>query len=218
MDSPQPIIQIETIDAYFEKQGSSNSLDYLQLPEPTEAESLTVTRQPSFWECSPRAGREEESYCSQGSHADCRSTFQEESSLITTRKVDNKSKQIKKTQKQLIREEERLICKSKGRKNQEQLEILVKAFQKYNGKWDESNFRQLVRATGFTKRQLNKWFWDRKKKVRDALKTKKLSYPGLLFEITDARTGRDLTPSFKTIICNQPIFQTTKVTRPATRD
>lgn len=103
-----------------------------------------------------------------------------------------------------------MICKSKGRKTSSQLEVLVQAFQKYNGKWDESNFRHLVRVTGFTKRQLNKWFWDRKKKVRDAQKTKKLSYPGLLFEITNTVTGQDLTPSFKTIICNQPIFLVTR--------
>jgi hypothetical protein len=127
-----------------------------------------------------------------------------------SKKVSNKSKKIKSV-KQLLREEERLICKSKGRKTQKQQEILMKAFQKYNGKWDENNFRVLVRLTGFTKRQLNKWFWDRKKKVRDAIKAKRLSYPGLLFEITNIKTGQDLTPSFKTIICNQPIFQIEKV-------
>lgn len=117
-------------------------------------------------------------------------------------RISNKSKTIKKSIKQQIREEERLICKSKGRKTNEQQEILLKAFQKYKGKWDENNFRYLVRVTGFTKRQLNKWFWDRKKKVKDALNAKKLSYPGLLFEITNVVTGKDLTPSFKTIICN----------------
>ena len=109
-----------------------------------------------------------------------------------------------------MREEEIRYCKSKGRKTQEQQEILLHAFQKYKGKWDESNFRYLVKATGFTKRQLNKWFWDRKKKIRDSLKIRKLSYPGLLFEITNTKTGKDLTPSFKTIICNKPIFRVEK--------
>lgn len=82
----------------------------------------------------------------------------------------------------------------------------MQAFDKYQGKWDEQQFRELTYITGFNKRQLNKWFWDRKKKVKDSLKAKTLSYPGLLFEVTNSITGQDLTPSFKTIICNKPIF------------
>ena len=87
---------------------------------------------------------------------------------------------------------------------------LINYYHLYEGHWDEKNFSSLIQKTGFNKKQLNKWFWDRKKKVRDAQKTKKLSYPGLLFEITNTVTGQDLTPSFKTIICNQPIFLVTR--------
>ena len=61
----------------------------------------------------------------------------------------------------------------------------------------ESRYGELERIIGFDKRQVNKWFWDRKKKESDSIKSKKLSYPGLLWEITNARTGKDLTPSFK---------------------
>ncbi len=35
---------------------------------------------------------------------------------------------------------------------------------------------------------------------------KKLAYPGLLFAITDMRTGEDLTPSFSLVRNNQPLF------------
>jgi hypothetical protein len=56
-------------------------------------------------------------------------------------KAKKSSRNIKKLTKQQLREEERLICKSKGRKTSQQQQILLKAFQKYNGKWDEDNFR-----------------------------------------------------------------------------
>ena len=106
-----------------------------------------------------------------------------------------------------------LFCKSKGRKDKKTYDILMQAFDKYQGKWDEQQFRELTYITGFNKRQLNKWFWDRKKKVKDSLKAKTLSYPGLLFEVTNSKTGQDLTPSFKTIICNKPIFLIEKACR-----
>jgi hypothetical protein len=50
------------------------------------------------------------------------------------------------------------------------LKILLNAFVKYNGHWEEEHFRNLVILTGYKKKQLNKWFWDRKKKISDALK------------------------------------------------
>ena len=83
-----------------------------------------------------------------------------------------------------------MFCRSKGRKDKKTQEILMKAFDKYQGKWDEQQFRELTYITGFNKRQLNKWFWDRKKKVKDSLKAKTLSYPGLLFQVTNNLTGQ----------------------------
>lgn len=50
------------------------------------------------------------------------------------------------------------------RKTQEQMKILIEYYHLYEGHWDEKNFRSLIQKTGFNKKQLNKWFWDRKKK------------------------------------------------------
>ena len=55
----------------------------------------------------------------------------------------------------------------------------------YEGHWDETHFRDLILKTGFSKKQLNKWFWDRKEKERLDIEAKKLSYPGLIFIITN---------------------------------
>ena len=71
----------------------------------------------------------------------------------------------------------------------------------------------MVKATGFNKQQLNKWFWDRKKKESDSVAAKKISYPGLIFMIMDTRNGRDLTPHFKKLFQKQAIFTIEKVKR-----
>lgn len=71
--------------------------------------------------------------------------------------------------------------KYKGRKSKETLKLLISYYHLYEGTWDEKNFCELLSQTGFTKKQLNKWFWDRKKKETDALEAKRLSYPGLIF-------------------------------------
>jgi hypothetical protein len=89
----------------------------------------------------------------------------------------------------------------------------VKAFESYNGRWDEVKFRELIYLTGFKKKQLNKWFWDRKYKITQAIKLKKITYPGLLFQITDEKTGKDLTPSFQKITGSQPLFFVEKCKR-----
>lgn len=62
--------------------------------------------------------------------------------------------------------------KYKGRKSKEQMKLLISYYHLYDGAWDEKNFFELVQKTGFTKKQLNKWFWDRKKKENDALAAK----------------------------------------------
>jgi len=59
----------------------------------------------------------------------------------------------------------------------------------YDGHWDKELFGDLLKETGFNKKQLNKWFWDRKKKERDTLAAKRLAYPGLIFQITQMDTG-----------------------------
>lgn len=104
-----------------------------------------------------------------------------------------------------LRDSSRPGQKSKGRKTKEQMKLLISYYHLYEGSWDEKNFFELVQKTGFSKKQLNKWFWDRKKKETDALEAKKLSYPGLIFAITNIKTGQDLTPEFKKI-CSKPIF------------
>ena len=91
------------------------------------------------------------------------------------------------------------------------MKLLVQWYSRYAGKWDDDVFAELIKVSGFNKKQLNKWFWDRKKKERENLKNKRLSYPGLIFEITDTRTGRDLTPSFKVLAVNKPLFRVDKV-------
>ena len=84
-------------------------------------------------------------------------------------------------------------------------------FHEYRGVWDDSKFGHLIEKTGFTKQQLNKWFWDRKKKEEDSITAKKISYPGLIFTIMDTRNGKDLTPSFKKLFEKQIIFAVEKV-------
>jgi hypothetical protein len=71
----------------------------------------------------------------------------------------------------------------------------------------------LIKRSGFTKKQLNKWFWDRKKKEKDMLAKKHLTYPGLIFQITNMDTGEDLTPTFAKMITSKPIFKVEKVDR-----
>ena len=97
------------------------------------------------------------------------------------------------------------------RKTQKLLNLLTKYYESYSGKWDPAIFNDLIEQSGFNKKQLNKWFWDRKKKERDSLQAKKLSYPGLIFSITNTKSGKDLTPTFSAIASRLPLFKTTKV-------
>ncbi len=69
------------------------------------------------------------------------------------------------------------VSTSKGRKTKEQMKLLLSYFHLYKGKWDDELFGDLVEKTGFNKKQLNKWMWDRKKKVSEAVQAK--SYLGL---------------------------------------
>lgn len=59
----------------------------------------------------------------------------------------------------------------------------------YEGHWDENNFKTLIEESGFKKKQLNKWFWDRKKRETEAIKHRRLNYPGLIFTVTQMKTG-----------------------------
>lgn len=86
------------------------------------------------------------------------------------------------------------------------MKLLISHYHKYEGHWDETQFKDLIVQTGFSKKQLNKWFWDRKEKQKHEIEAKKLSYPGLVFIITNHKTGKDLTPDFKKICC-KPIFK-----------
>jgi hypothetical protein len=63
-------------------------------------------------------------------------------------------------------DEERRPQQAKGRKSKEIVKLLISYYHLYEGHWDEDNFRDLILKTGFNKKQLNKWFWDRKEKER----------------------------------------------------
>ena len=99
-----------------------------------------------------------------------------------------------------------------SRKSQQQLSELMNHFHKYKGYWDNELFSELLKKTGFSKKQLNKWFWDRKKKETEQMEFKKLSYPGLIFRVECTRTGKDLTPSFRNLCC-KPIFKIERVSK-----
>jgi hypothetical protein len=63
-------------------------------------------------------------------------------------------------------EEDTKPVQSKGRKSKEIVKLLISYYHLYEGHWDEDNFKDLLMQTGFNKKQLNKWFWDRKEKER----------------------------------------------------
>ena len=100
-----------------------------------------------------------------------------------------------------------------GRKTQVQSALLISHLHLYKGSWEDKKFNHLVKATGFKKRQINKWFWDHKKKENDLIAAKKILYPGLIFTIMDTRNGRDLTPNFKKLFHKKAIFTIEKVKR-----
>ena len=54
--------------------------------------------------------------------------------------------------------------KVKTRKTSEQRAVLIYYYQFYEGHWDEQIFLEVVALTGFNKWQVNKWFYDRRKK------------------------------------------------------
>uniref|UniRef100_A0A7S3IHP1 Homeobox domain-containing protein n=1 Tax=Strombidium inclinatum TaxID=197538 RepID=A0A7S3IHP1_9SPIT len=126
--------------------------------------------------------------------------------------LEKKSSQLKSASKKITKKRRDLqVSTSKGRKTKGQMKLLLSYFHLYKGKWDDELFGDLVEKTGFNKKQLNKWFWDRKKKVSEAISAKKQSYPGLIFEVTNMETGMDLTPTFKRMCVNKPIFIVEKV-------
>ena len=78
-----------------------------------------------------------------------------------------------------------------------ELLILFSYYRKHQGKWDKPTYLKISSETGLSKRQLQKWLWDQNKKFQDTLKYKKLAYPGLIFRITNEKTGQDLTQLFR---------------------
>ena len=83
----------------------------------------------------------------------------------------------------------------------------MRYYHLYDGHWDHDLFEQIVMETGYSAKQINKYFWDRKRKEQHNLEAKKFSYPGLIFQITDCRTGKDLTPSFAKMASCRPLFR-----------
>ena len=58
----------------------------------------------------------------------------------------------------------KVISFTKGRKSKEIVKTLIQYYHMYEGHWDEENFKDLIIKTGYSKKQLNKWFWDRKER------------------------------------------------------
>ena len=101
----------------------------------------------------------------------------------------------------------------KSRLSKNVLDLFIKNFQNYEGYWDDSKFSQLAKRAGLSKKQLNKWLWDRNKRVKDALKKKKIMYPGCIFQITNTESGKDLTPTFGEVLGGQKLFEIHRISR-----
>jgi hypothetical protein len=54
-----------------------------------------------------------------------------------------------------------------NRKTEQQTKLLMKYLHLYKGFWEDEIFSGLLQQTEFSKKQLNKWFWDRKKKYEE---------------------------------------------------
>ena len=93
-----------------------------------------------------------------------------------------------------------------GRKTQAQTDFLCQYQHLYTGKWEFDKFGHLIALTGMSAKQLNKWFWDRKKKGDDSIKAKKMFYPGLIFKVYNTKLDKDLTPLFPTLFQRVKIF------------
>ena len=95
------------------------------------------------------------------------------------------------------------------------MKILVSHYNdvyKKTGKWDKDKLGHLIKITGYDKRQLNKWMWDRLHKEKESLKAKQKAYPGIIFTIKNMKNGKDLTPDFSKV-CIKPLFRVEKVDR-----
>lgn len=123
------------------------------------------------------------------------------------------NRQSKRQLKKQIKYTEKMFCQKKGRKDKKTCEFLRRVYEKYDGNFSEQQLRTLSYITGFKRKQLIKWFYDRKKKIQDAVKAKMLSCPNTIFLITNTKTGKNITPSFNKIVCNKPIFKIEKVLR-----
>ena len=69
------------------------------------------------------------------------------------------------------------------RKSDFENNILMKYYHLYEGYWENDLYEQIEYECGyaFTKKQINKYFWDKKKKERKCIEAKKYTYPGLIF-------------------------------------
>jgi hypothetical protein len=93
-------------------------------------------------------------------------------------------------------------------------EILNQYYHQYEGKWNHKLFGFLQKQSGLTIKVINKLFWEKKRKQNFLIQHKMATYPGLIFQITNEKSGKDLTPTFKKIYNGQPIFKIQKVTEP----
>ena len=98
-----------------------------------------------------------------------------------------------------------------NRKTQMETSILMEYYHLYQGTSDSKLLNHISKKTGFSKKQLNKWFWDRKQREQQLDEARSLTYPGVIFAITDTRSGKDITPTFSEMFGEHNLFTTEKV-------
>eukprot|EP00347_Sterkiella_histriomuscorum_P001796 403370646 len=83
---------------------------------------------------------------------------------------------------------------NKRRKNKDQVKILQNEYSKQNN-WTRPFMNDLAKRTGLKRSQVYKWNWDQKKKEIEEQKMKMQYYPSEIFQVTDTKTGKNLTKS-----------------------
>lgn len=92
---------------------------------------------------------------------------------------------------------------NRRRKTDEQVSVLVKIFDKYDGKLSKEMKNEAINKTGLAWIQIYKWFFDHKVKKSNLEKAYRLHYPFQVFKVVGA-DGRDLSRP-------QPIFKVEKI-------
>jgi len=92
---------------------------------------------------------------------------------------------------------------NRRRKTDSQVSILVRIFDKYDGKLTKDLKEEAIRKTGLAWIQIYKWFFDHKVKKANLDRAYRLHYPFQIFKVIGP-DGRDLSKP-------QPIFKVEKI-------